>query len=315
MKHTSTTPLLFTIVAGVGLLLGGYLIATRTSFHSQVFARCAEVVNDITSYTYVNSSGLLSFLILLVSGIGILLASIRVVKFVVSYIRLSMQAQLIEVLYENVMWVMKKHDMSKNSIKIIDNQELTAYTIGLINPCIVISTALVQKMSRKQLEAVILHELYHVRNRHVLWLLTSRTISALLFFIPLVGLLAQRLKIQFELSADEFVIKKQKTKIHLRHSLALNLQYVGGVIPHFATSPIEKRIKVLMSEKIPHDRIGTGRFVVSILSLFLMTGIAVTEPGTISAAVGADTDAVCQAEEDCKAVNCFTPLIPASHLR
>jgi len=155
-------------------------------------------------------------------------------------------------------------------------------------------------------------------------LLLSKLVSSFFFFIPLVEYLARQLKTEFELAADAFVVEKQKTKDHLCDSLALNLQYAGGVIPHFATSPIEKRVESLVSNKYSLERISLKQLSISLLSLGLMLGVAVIQPSQVVADFTLESNAICQVGEECLTTDCtnnkshkthnFTPLVPASFL-
>ncbi|KKQ93180.1 MAG: Transcriptional repressor, CopY family, partial [Candidatus Levybacteria bacterium GW2011_GWA1_39_11] len=205
--------------------LGAYLLITKTTLHPQLFiTACGEVLKNIQEHVHFNPDGVLSSLILFVTTISVSLALFQLIKFVVSHRRLH-RFQAEETLPDNLKTIVSKHDLSQTAVVVDRNNKLTAYTIGLFKPKIIVSSALIAKLSHEQLEAVVLHELHHLRSRHLLWLLLSKLISSLFFFIPLVEYLAQQLKTEFELAADAFVVEKQKTRDHLCGSLALNIQY------------------------------------------------------------------------------------------
>jgi len=92
-------------------------------------------------------------------------------------------------------------------------------TVGFFHPQIIISTGLIKKLPSKQLESVVLHELYHLKNKHPLLLIISEIICSSLFFIPLLKELARSMKIIFEKEADLSVIGKQKTDLYLKLAL------------------------------------------------------------------------------------------------
>ena len=322
MRIKISLPVVFIIASGLFLSLGTYLLATKISLHPQLFiTTCGEVLKNIQEYVHVNPNGILSSLILPVAFISASLALWQLVRFLISHWRLH-QLRIIKDMSENVIWVMNKYSLSNHHIVIVNRDKLTAYTIGLFRPKIVVSQSLVRKLSREQLEAVVLHELYHLRSRHVLWLLLSRLISSLLFFIPAVEYLARQLQAEFELAADAFVVEKQKTTDHLCGSLALNLQYADSVVPHFATSPIEKRIESLTGNTLLFEWIGARQLVVSFLSLSLMLGIAFIQPSQVAADFAFETGGVCSVEKGCQTTDCseyeakdthnFTPIVPAS---
>lgn len=313
---------IFIVVSSTIFLLGAYLLATKTSLHPQFFiTACGEILKDVGEHIHFNPDGVVSTLVLLIASISVSLALLQLVRFLIAHRRLH-QMKTVNDVSDHLRWVMKKHNLKRNSVLVVSDGKLTAYTIGLLHPKIVISHSLIQKCTKQQLEAVVLHELYHLKSHHVLWLLISRLISSLFFFIPLVEYLARQLKTEFELAADSFVVGKQKTREHLCDSLALNLQYAGGVIPHFATSPIERRVESLVGNKLSFDRIGIRQLVISVFSLAIMLGVALVQPDRISANSDLVFGSVCSIEEGCQTTDCsgnqaedvhtFTPFIPAS---
>lgn len=324
MKNRHTLPITFIAVSSLIFVLGMYLLATKTTLHPQFFISvCGEVLRNIQEHVHFNPNGLLSSFILLITAAGICLTITQTVRFILSHRRLSGKIQKTEQLPRILSHIMQEQRLQDVPISVIAGRP-TAYTIGLLRPRIVISLSLIRKTSVKQLEAIVLHELYHLKNRHLLWLLISQLISSLFFFIPLIKYLAQQLKIEFELSADSYVVNKQKTREHLCGSLTLNLQYAGGIIPHFAASPIEKRVEVLLTRKVSLDNISTIRFFLSMFSIAAMMGIALTQPNQIAAGFHNDAEAVCKIGDNCQNKDCsdqlrtnkqmFSASVPASFL-
>ena len=321
-KRTHTLPMSFVALSSLVIILGIYLVATKATLHPQLFiTACGEILRNVREHVHFNPDGILSSFILLITAIGLSLTILRTISFILSHRRLSSKLLKLDRVPEKLSAVIQKQNLQEVPISIV-NGKPTAYTIGLFQPHIVVSASLIQKASNKQLEAVILHELYHLQNRHLLRLLISRLISSLFFFIPLIEFLAQQLKTEFELAADAFVIEQQKTRDHLCGSLALNLQYAGGVIPHFATSPIEKRVASLLSQQVSLNKIDAMRFCLSLLSITAMTGLALIQPSQIVANFHEDVNAVCRVGQKCQNKDCsdqlsvnktsFTSFTPAS---
>jgi len=197
MKNRHALPITFVAISSLVFILGTYLLMTKTTLHPQLFiTACGEVLRNIQKHIHFNPDGVLSSLILLVTAIGVSLALFQLVKFIVSHRRLH-QFQTEEALPNNLKKIIDKYDLPYNSIEVVKNNKLTAYTIGLFKSKIVVSAALIAKLSQEQLEAVVLHELYHIRNRHLLGLLLSKLVSSFFFFIPLVEYLARQLKTEF----------------------------------------------------------------------------------------------------------------------
>jgi beta-lactamase regulating signal transducer with metallopeptidase domain len=323
MNHKFNISTAFIITSGSVFILGTYLLTTKTSLHPQfIITACGEIVRNIKGHIHFNPDGIVTSLIISVAAVGLGLSLTRLVRFITSHHKL-VSLQTIKVLPDNLEWVMKRHQMPRNSIIVVTSHLLTAYTIGIFKPRVVISISLINITTRKQLEAVILHELYHIYSRHTLWLLLSRIISSLFFFVPLIEHLAQEIKIEFELAADAFVVKKQHTRDHVCSALALNLQYVDDTTPHFAASPIETRVESLIHKKVVLGKISLRPLSMSLISVSLMAGIAVTKPNQAVSGFTPVPDAFCQVGEVCQTTDCdnhqsnkvpnHTPLVPASY--
>ena len=303
-KNYHTLPILFIAISSFTSVLAFYLLITKASFHTQVFLQaCGEVIRNVKEYVHFSPSGALSTVIIITTTVGLLLALIQILKFIISYNKLLRKQKKNYQLPKKLLNIVQKPQFQGIPVVIIEDNP-TAYTIGLIKPKIVLSKSFLQKASPQQLEAVLLHELFHINNNHLLWLLISRLISSLFFFIPLIEYIAQQLKIEFELNADSFVVKTQKTKEHLCSSLALNLRYYNGVVPYFATSPIEKRVESLVNNKFTTERVGFTRMTLSLFSLSLMLSLAFVQPTQIAAGVSLEAGGVCKAEEGCKVTDC-----------
>jgi beta-lactamase regulating signal transducer with metallopeptidase domain len=82
-------------------------------------------------------------------------------------------------------------------------------TIGFIKPVILIPLASINKLSPDQLEAIILHELSHIKRNDYLINLFISLIETILFFNPFVVLLARIIKRERENCCDDIVIQYQ----------------------------------------------------------------------------------------------------------
>jgi beta-lactamase regulating signal transducer with metallopeptidase domain len=103
----------------------------------------------------------------------------------------------------------------KIAIWLSDHVDVPA-TIGFIKPVILIPLASMNQLSVAQLEAIILHELSHIKRNDYLLNLFISLIETVLFFNPFVVLLCKVIKKERENSCDDFVIQYQ----YDRHSYA-----------------------------------------------------------------------------------------------
>jgi beta-lactamase regulating signal transducer with metallopeptidase domain len=88
----------------------------------------------------------------------------------------------------------------------LSKQVVEAMAIGLVRPLVLIPAAWATEMPLEMLEAVIAHELAHLK-RCDLWInLFQRIVETLLFYHPAVWWLSQRLRVERELCADELAV-------------------------------------------------------------------------------------------------------------
>ncbi|HET6995947.1 MAG TPA: M56 family metallopeptidase [Chitinophagaceae bacterium] len=82
-------------------------------------------------------------------------------------------------------------------------------TIGYLKPVILLPVAAINQLSTQQLEAVLLHELAHIRRYDYLVNLIIRIIQTILYFNPFVKALVKTVEMEREKSCDEMVIQFQ----------------------------------------------------------------------------------------------------------
>jgi beta-lactamase regulating signal transducer with metallopeptidase domain len=85
----------------------------------------------------------------------------------------------------------------------------TPVTIGYLKPIILLPLAAINQLSTQQLEAVLLHELAHIRRHDYLINLVIRFIQSVLYFNPFVKALVNSVEREREKSCDEIVIQFQ----------------------------------------------------------------------------------------------------------
>jgi beta-lactamase regulating signal transducer with metallopeptidase domain len=98
-------------------------------------------------------------------------------------------------------------------------QVTEAMAIGVIRPLVLLPAAWAAEMPLELLEAVIAHEVAHLR-RHDLWVnLVQRIVETLLFYHPAVWWLSRRLRIEREMCADELAVAATGEPLHYAQAL------------------------------------------------------------------------------------------------
>jgi beta-lactamase regulating signal transducer with metallopeptidase domain len=79
--------------------------------------------------------------------------------------------------------------------------------IGIVRSLVILPASALMALSPEQLEAVLAHELAHVRRADYLWNLIQTMVETLLFFHPAVWWLGRRLRQQRELCCDDVAVE------------------------------------------------------------------------------------------------------------
>ncbi len=106
-----------------------------------------------------------------------------------------------------------------NKVDVVEDSGLFSFCAGIFSPRIIITTSLVESLSEKELEAVLLHEKAHLKARDPLKLLFGKTISVIFFFLPIFKELYKNMNATNEILADRFAMQYQKDNSYLRTAL------------------------------------------------------------------------------------------------
>lgn len=87
-------------------------------------------------------------------------------------------------------------------VAVLDAGERFSFAYGLLTPRVVISRGLLEAAGTDEVDAVLEHERYHVRNLDPLKVLIARALPAGLFYLPAIGSLERRYVAARELAAD-----------------------------------------------------------------------------------------------------------------
>lgn len=140
--------------------------------------------------------------------IGVVALSMRLLLGFVGVCRwLRHLEPLPEGLVQRVASLSERLGMQNFSPVFISPSALQAMAVGYLRPLVLLPAAMVTRMQPEMLEAVIAHELAHIR-RFDLWVnLAQRVMETLLFFHPSVWWLSNRLRSERELCCDELAVR------------------------------------------------------------------------------------------------------------
>ena len=92
-------------------------------------------------------------------------------------------------------------------------------TVGFLKPFVLFPIAFVNNLNTKQVEAIILHELAHIKRQDYLFNLLKVVMETILFFNPFVWALSKMIEKERENACDDMVLKQISTPIHYAKAL------------------------------------------------------------------------------------------------
>lgn len=167
----------------------------------------------------------------------------------------------------------------ENNILLIEEEDLYSFCFGFLNPKIIITSGIVSRLSHMELEAVLLHEQAHLKNKDPLKLLIGKAVSSMFFFLPVFGELYRNMEASNELIADSWAAQVQKESRFLRSALRKIIsqpQVTFAMVPAIShPDHIEIRVRQLANTEIKYKLtlsygsiVGSAIFI--IVSLFVL---------------------------------------------
>jgi len=149
----------------------------------------------------------------------------------------------------------------------------TPVTIGFLKPIILIPVAAINHLSSQQVEAIILHELSHIRRYDYLFNLAINVIKTVLYFNPFVKLFVNIIERERENSCDEMVLQFQYQAGEYATALLLlekNNKHQIMMAAAGKDHDLLHRIEIILGI---HNK-STSKLRQAIVSLFTLLGIA-----------------------------------------
>jgi len=181
----------------------------------------------------------------------------------------------------------KKLDISKHiQLKFSDLIDVPCM-MGYFKPIIFLPVSIATYLSACEIEAILLHELSHIKRNDYLVNLLQQIITAILFFNPFVQLVNRLINVERENGCDDLVVKKTGKPLIYAQAL-LKLEENRKTQLQFALAATGKRYHLLNRiERIMKTNKSPGNIRHLVLAIFLLAGglgsIAWISPKTITA--------------------------------
>ncbi|WP_214629667.1 M56 family metallopeptidase [Paenibacillus agaridevorans] len=162
-------------------------------------------------------------------------------------------------------------------IVVVKESAFVAMSYGMWMPKIVISTGVLSRFDKEEVEAILLHELYHCKAFHPLQMSLLMLVSKGLAFVPLIKDMVHYYSIWTELRADRYAVKRMNSELPIgRVLLSLiksNATFSGRAGVHFANEAVNYRIRQIIDPSRDLYITLTNRktIVTSVIVLFVMS--------------------------------------------
>ncbi len=145
----------------------------------------------------------------------------------------------------------------RDRVRLFESSNFSAFCFGLLRPTVWISTAALAALDEDELEAVLRHEAWHLRQRDPIRVLIARACTSAAAFLPMVSIRLRSYVLERELQADAAVVRDMSDAYPLAAALqrasAVTQQPLAGAVGAF--NSIDARIDQLLAE----DRPDAGR--------------------------------------------------------
>ena len=148
-------------------------------------------------------------------------------------------------------------------------------TYGILKPVILIPSALLLQMSPTQLEAIIAHEMAHIKRHDYLVNLLQSILEMLFFFHPVFWWINHEAKKQREMACDEMAVALGANPKDLAYGLANVINHAQNHAPEMAMAATKKqnptldRIKKIMGVKTSTTQPTTLTTITMMITLIL----------------------------------------------
>lgn len=174
----------------------------------------------------------------------------------------------------------RKYRYWRTEFIVIQDEAFLALVLGVWKPKIVVSAAVFNLCNEREVEAILLHERYHCRNRDNLKLFLSVLMVDAFGYLPIVKSIVRYYQISKELLADRYAIKQMGNETDLGNVL-LKITKLAKTVPyrtagvHFATNALEYRMMQVLE---PHKTVQLPLLLprpllISLMIVFVMSSL------------------------------------------
>jgi beta-lactamase regulating signal transducer with metallopeptidase domain len=153
------------------------------------------------------------------------------------------------------------------------SQQPIAFTYGIFQPIVVLSTWMIEHLDQRELEAVLVHEMEHVARRDYLMVWLSMVLRDAFFYIPTCHIAYHQLQHEKEFACDDLAVLVTRRPLALASALAKVWQ--NAVVTSTFLTAFGAAQPLVGSKNVTHKRIehllSLSPFKISALTLHSKT--------------------------------------------
>lgn len=275
MKSNAGKYIIWLLLAcgGFSFLLISALHKFRPFFFKSTVYYCQEILRTMSVQLIPNYwSQALVFISLLFIGYIVVRMTVFLAQFVIQIISLRKRSIPVP---PKLKPILSQHHLTAYT-QVYRTSKPLAFCFGTTNAKIYISTGLISLLTGKELEAVLLHEKYHLDHHDTFFSILTTVLEHCFPFFPLVGDIAHRYYIAREVLADASVLSqckrgKQRILSVLRKLLEVEPNHMSTLFPAVGSADtLETRIAVLMDTTPPSRRFSLNSILLSGISALVL---------------------------------------------
>jgi len=258
-------------------LLPKLILINQSLFNRlEVICGCGNHLSFV-NHPYIFSFLIFTGLVLLTFFTFAIIKVLKVKKATSKFIRLALVAKK-----KNISSKLKKAvhsvDLENKIIEISDDKPVV-FCYGFYKPKICISSKLVKELNKTELVTTLLHEKQHLLNKEPLKIFCVKTISKILFFIPILKTLTKEYLVFSEMTADGMATNNWQNKAPLAKVLykIIKMKERSPLQQNLAISfftTMDERINKLTNDSYAYKRnLWTGKTLLSMLLLILSVAL------------------------------------------
>jgi beta-lactamase regulating signal transducer with metallopeptidase domain len=153
-------------------------------------------------------------------------------------------------------------------------------TVGWLKPVILLPPALVTGLTPSQLEAILAHEIAHIRRHDYLVNLLQMASETLLFYHPAVWWASRRIRIEREWCCDDVAVRVSGNREDYAYALAAVARHALAAAAIGAGGPsLPHRVRRLLTMPAEAPRAGAGGMVATLAVIGLVAGVSTWAQG------------------------------------